>query len=154
MNELADDHIEKAMEAGAFDNLPGAGKPLQLEHDRLVPEEYRLAYRIMRDNDIQPEWIMLQKGIIAATEQARRALWQTAQRYYTVQEKLQGQQDYHSVSQRLAVMDERDEAKEAFRQAAHKINQQVRQFNLKVPFSHLTRDLLDADHEIGRVFPP
>lgn len=153
MNDSTDDPIQKAMAEGAFDNLPGMGKPLNLEHDRLVPEEYRMAYRIMRDNDMQPEWVMIQKEIIQATEDARRALFQTAHYYAGLMTRLAGKTDYQSVSQRLAAMDRRDEAKEKFRQKSQEVNEKIRLFNLKVPFSHLTRDLINADHEISQAFP-
>ena len=41
--------IAEAQTAGAFDDLPGAGKPLDLDDDRLVPEDVRAAYRILRN---------------------------------------------------------------------------------------------------------
>ena len=40
--------------AGAFDDLPGAGKPLDLDDDRLVPEDVRIAYRILRNAGFVP----------------------------------------------------------------------------------------------------
>jgi len=36
---LAEKHICDAQERGEFDNLPGAGAPLTLDDDALVPEE-------------------------------------------------------------------------------------------------------------------
>jgi len=46
--------IREAMKTGAFDNLPGAGKLLNLD-DELTPEHLRLAYKILKDNDLAPE---------------------------------------------------------------------------------------------------
>jgi Domain of unknown function (DUF1992) len=46
---LAERKIAEAIERGEFDDLPGAGKPLELEDDPLVPEELRMAYRILRN---------------------------------------------------------------------------------------------------------
>ena len=46
--------IVEAQAAGAFDDLPGAGKPLDLGDDRLVPEDVRAAYRILRSAGYVP----------------------------------------------------------------------------------------------------
>lgn len=54
LNLIAEQRIEEAMRAGAFDDLPGAGKPLDLDDDRLVPEELRAAYRMLRNAGFVP----------------------------------------------------------------------------------------------------
>jgi hypothetical protein len=46
--------IAEAQRAGVFDDLPGAGKPLDLDDDRLVPEDVRMAYRILRNAGFVP----------------------------------------------------------------------------------------------------
>lgn len=48
LDALAEARIEEALAAGAFDDLPGAGRPLELDDDRFVPEELRAAYRILK----------------------------------------------------------------------------------------------------------
>ena len=48
LDALAEARIEEAIAAGAFDDLPGAGRPLELEDDRLVPEDVRAAYRVLK----------------------------------------------------------------------------------------------------------
>jgi hypothetical protein len=62
---LADKRIEDAMKEGKFDNLPGAGKPLDLEP---IPaeENARLtwwALHILKNNDFTPEEIRWRKAI-------------------------------------------------------------------------------------------
>jgi len=39
--------------------LPGSGKPLDLEDDRLIPEELRLAHRILKNAGYLPKEIQL-----------------------------------------------------------------------------------------------
>jgi len=51
---LVEQRISEAMARGDFDNLPGAGKPLQLDDDTLVPEEERVAFRIMKNAGYLP----------------------------------------------------------------------------------------------------
>ncbi|MEW6118249.1 MAG: DnaJ family domain-containing protein [Nitrospirota bacterium] len=47
--KIAEEKIRTAMEEGAFDNLAGAGKPLHFEDETWVPEDLRLAYRVLRN---------------------------------------------------------------------------------------------------------
>ncbi len=51
---IAESKLAEAALAGAFDNLPGAGKPLHLDDDRLIPEDVRMAYRILRNSGYVP----------------------------------------------------------------------------------------------------
>lgn len=47
---IAERKIEEAIERGEFDDLPGAGHPLDLDDlDPSLPEELRLAYRILKN---------------------------------------------------------------------------------------------------------
>lgn len=51
---LAEQRIREAQEQGVFDNLPGAGAPLKLDDDAMVPEELRAAYRILKNSGYVP----------------------------------------------------------------------------------------------------
>jgi hypothetical protein len=84
IRRVADRRIEEAMREGKFDNLPGAGKPLELE-DMPANEDARLlwwALRLMKQNDVVPEEVrwhkqidQLAERIAAATDEAEvRAL--------------------------------------------------------------------------------
>ena len=75
--------IQQAQRAGVFDNLPGAGRPLDLTEDELVPEDLRMAYRILRNAGCVPAEIEERKEaaslrkLVAATAdtpERRRAL--------------------------------------------------------------------------------
>ena len=46
--------VREAQAQGAFDNLPGAGAPLHLDDDAMVPEELRAAYRILKNAGFIP----------------------------------------------------------------------------------------------------
>ncbi|MDY6831155.1 MAG: DnaJ family domain-containing protein [Thermodesulfobacteriota bacterium] len=61
--KIVEQRIERARREGAFDNLPGAGKPLALEDDRHVPEDLRLAYKILKNAGCLPPEIELRKEI-------------------------------------------------------------------------------------------
>lgn len=51
---IAEERIAEAMEKGDFDNLPGKGKPLDLEDDSRVPEDLRLAYKVLKNAGMSP----------------------------------------------------------------------------------------------------
>ena len=45
---VVEERIREAQKEGAFDNLPGKGKPLQLEDQSLIPEDLRMSYHILK----------------------------------------------------------------------------------------------------------
>jgi Domain of unknown function (DUF1992) len=51
---LAEQKIAEAIANGDFDDLPGSGKPLDLDDDALVPEDLRLAYRLLKNAGFVP----------------------------------------------------------------------------------------------------
>jgi hypothetical protein len=61
---IAEEKIRESMARGEFDNLPGAGKPLVLEDDSMVPEELRVAYKILKNAGCLPPELELRKEII------------------------------------------------------------------------------------------
>lgn len=60
---LVEERIQDAMRRGEFDDLPGAGRPLVLEDDRLVPEEVRAAYRVLKNAGFVPPEILDRREI-------------------------------------------------------------------------------------------
>ena len=52
---IAEERITQAGQAGAFDNLPGQGRPLVFEDDSHIPEELRMAYKLLKNSDYLPE---------------------------------------------------------------------------------------------------
>ena len=46
---ISEDRIKKAYQNGEFDNLPGYGKPLKLEDLSGIPEELRMAYKLLKN---------------------------------------------------------------------------------------------------------
>ena len=51
---LAEQRIAEAVANGELDDLPGAGRPLALHDDAMIPEELRLAYRILKNAGYVP----------------------------------------------------------------------------------------------------
>lgn len=54
LDALVERRIEAAIARGEFDGLPGAGRPLALDDDALVPQELRVAYRVLKNAGCVP----------------------------------------------------------------------------------------------------
>jgi hypothetical protein len=67
LDALAEAGIEEAIEAGSFDDLPGAWRPLELDDERFVPEEVRAAYRILKRAGYVPPEVEARKEIAGLT---------------------------------------------------------------------------------------
>lgn len=63
--KIAERKIAEAMEEGAFEGLKGAGKPLVLEDESHVPEDLRLAFRVLKNAGFLPPELELKKEITA-----------------------------------------------------------------------------------------
>jgi hypothetical protein len=61
--QIAEEKIREAQAKGEFDNLPGKGKPLNLDEDNHVPEELKIAYKILKNSGYIPPELELQKEI-------------------------------------------------------------------------------------------
>ncbi|GFM38512.1 DnaJ family domain-containing protein [Desulfovibrio psychrotolerans] len=51
---MAERHITKAEEQGAFRNLEGQGKPLELQDDSMIPPDLRMAYKLLKNAGYLP----------------------------------------------------------------------------------------------------
>ena len=65
--KIVEERIKKAQQEGEFDNLEGTHKPLKFE-DQQVPEEFRLAHRILKNSGFLPPEVELRKNIRQAED--------------------------------------------------------------------------------------
>ena len=76
---IVEERIRTAQQEGAFDNLSGKGKPLNLEDDSAVPEDLRLTYKVLKNSNCLPiemelrkEYFNLRKLLNAAIDEPTR----------------------------------------------------------------------------------
>ena len=75
--KIAEQRIREAVERGDLDDLPGKGKPLVFEDDSHIPEDLRMAYKILKNAGMTPPEITLRKeiskveGLLAGTTDTR-----------------------------------------------------------------------------------
>ncbi|KEK23415.1 DUF1992 domain-containing protein [Bacillus gaemokensis] len=62
--------IKRAEKSGAFDDLPGKGKPLNIDKNLSYNPEKQL-YKILKDNHVLPRWIELSKEIDHSKEKLK-----------------------------------------------------------------------------------
>lgn len=74
LQAVAERKIQEAIDEGVFDDLPGKGKPLNLDDDPLTPAHLRLANKILKNANVLPDWMQLEKEIESAREEIAR-MW-------------------------------------------------------------------------------
>ena len=65
---IAEQRIAESMRKGEFDNLEGRGKKIVYEDDSMVPEDLRMAYKILKNAGYVPDDFLEEKEIVTATE--------------------------------------------------------------------------------------
>ena len=81
--KIIEARIKKAQDEGAFEDLPGSGQPLHLEDDRHIPDDLRMAYKVLKNADCLPPEVQLRKEI-RTTEDLLAGMTDTAQKYRTI----------------------------------------------------------------------
>ena len=61
--KFIDEQIRKAIDAGEFDNLEGAGKPVSLDDYFNTPEDVRVGYSVLKSSKFIPEEVERLKEI-------------------------------------------------------------------------------------------
>lgn len=62
-DKIVEERIREAQENGEFDNLPGRGEPLPLDDNSHIPEDLRIAYKILKNADCLPPEVQEKKEI-------------------------------------------------------------------------------------------
>ena len=121
---IIDEQIKDAMRKGHFADLPGQGKPLKLEDDSNVPSHLRMAHKVLRDNDLAPDWMAEGQELDAAREKLLA--------------------DIHRVGRGNQAMIE------TLRASAKKYNSKVLSYNLKVPQGVTHKRHLNFEQELNK----
>jgi hypothetical protein len=63
LGRFIEEQIKNAIEAGEFDNLEGAGRPLDLDSYFAAPEDLRMGYSVLKSNKFVPLEVDMLKEI-------------------------------------------------------------------------------------------
>ena len=78
--KIVEERIRRAQRNGEFDDLPGSGQPIRYGNGSLVPEELRLAYKILNNAGCLPPEVELKKEI-RKTEDLLAGVEDAAEKY-------------------------------------------------------------------------
>jgi DnaJ family protein C protein 28 len=136
--------IRDAQERGLFDNLDGAGRPIDWEDESLLDEDWVMAFRLMREQGFAPEWIELHKEIDSELKSARDEI---IRKWSWRSERFAGARE----SQRRYIDAEWQRAYRAFAESIAELNRKIADFNLVVPIVRLQKFKLDLKHELDEL---
>lgn len=140
---LIDQQFRQLIGDGRSTDLPGAGKPLKLDDDVNTPADLRMAHRILRDNDLAPDWMLLGGELEAKREQLLDALRARA-RSYTASQSADPLVAKHAETAWQV-------AQKRFHREVERYNKEVNTYNLKVPPGVNHRAQIKAEREIQRI---
>lgn len=143
-SNLVSRRIEEAMRRGEFDNLPGQGKPQRIQREPFVPEEQQMAFRLLQNNDLTPDWISERKEVLRLKERFQervQAIAQEALTHWHAAADAKRQQEVLAIWQHWLSRWETE---------VQEINRRIQNLNLKQPISHLEVIKLRLDDELRR----
>lgn len=115
------------MQRGDFDNLPGAGKPIQWKDNPLAPEDEKLAFDVLQNNGFTLPWI--EKGREVKAE--RLAFRQTLAQWRRAHPAAAADQVPADIADRLA-----------------RLNKMIMDYNRGVPVEALQVSFVDLNREL------
>lgn len=80
LDQLAEQHIQQAVDNGELNDLPGAGQKLVLDDDSMIPEHLRMAHRILKNAGFTPPSVLDRKSINALSAELERTDDETERR--------------------------------------------------------------------------
>ncbi|MBA2876618.1 DnaJ family domain-containing protein [Thermaerobacillus caldiproteolyticus] len=69
--KIAEEKIREAMKNGEFDDLPGFGKPLEIDDLSHIPEELRIGYLMLKNAGYVSEEVDLKKELMTLEDLLR-----------------------------------------------------------------------------------
>jgi hypothetical protein len=128
---IVEQRIQDGMERGLFDNLRGMGKPLNLDEDQFVPDELKMAFRLLRSTGLAPLWVEMNKEI---REDIARL------------DRLRDYAYHHTQTNPI----ERDHVRHQYLARVMEINSKILSYNIIAPSSHVHLGLLIVEEELAK----
>jgi hypothetical protein len=147
--DIIDEIIRDAQRKGEFSNLPGQGKPLKLDDDANTPSHMRMAYKILKENDLAPDWIEQGRALDRSRALLLETLQSAAREYRgALNDALRSSQPEQ---ERQRVEKAWKRKQETLGNEVKKYNREVLSYNLKVPKGVTHKAVLNADQELGKL---
>ena len=141
--DLVEDLIQEGQERGAFDNLAGRGKPLNLDKN-LYEGERELANALMKEHNVLPVWLVRRNAVQTVIDALRQDLlggWRRHEEAYRL-----AQDDSRRKALSLSWWD----ACRYWERQIVEINKEIDEFNLRRPSDNMELFKLRLDLELNR----
>ncbi|MGH2633015.1 MAG: DnaJ family domain-containing protein [Tepidiformaceae bacterium] len=141
LEQLIETQIQEAMEAGAFDHLPGAGKPLAWSDlERLAGDNW-LGYKVLQNGGMLPEWLGLAREIERDQEQLARL----DERHASLCDSANAEDDWPRYLPGIRVLLSR------YEDAARELRKKQDRFNMSAPSLRSERPAIWVEHHLARL---
>jgi len=137
--------MKKAIEQGEFDNLEGAGKPLDLQENPYEATELHMAHKVLKDNGFVPYWIELGKEIDALKAKFDKEV-DHFKRYTRI---VLGEKRSSGAIRRFEL--KKNDFYTKSRERLEEISKKILDYNLHCPVYTLGRFNIDVDDEMNKV---
>jgi hypothetical protein len=148
---IAERKIQEWIDGGGPSRLSNKGQPLDLTENPFVPHELRMAYRVMKNADVAPDWIEIGREVESHLARCREAhrVFQHAQRNDRFGLRTATAVEATALEARLARR--RDDFVAEHRARLAQANFLIDRFNNACPISGLHRMRLDVERELAAV---
>jgi DnaJ homolog subfamily C member 28 len=133
-----DEQIRRAIQEGQFEDLPGRGRPLQLDEDPFEDPDWRLAHHMLRSAGYSLPWIETRREIEADLDAHRLEIQRAWERHQSAAV------DSDLTRQRW------DQAQVNFREVIAELNKRILSYNLEAPSMQLQLQPINPAREIKR----
>lgn len=134
--------IQNAIDRGAFDNLRGKGKPLNLRENPLVAQEWRMAFSMLEQEGFALPWMEDRKEIEKLLKEALKVLRRTWE--WRVAKLAQG--DASPV-----VEGEWRKAQARFSETVTALNKRIDAYNAQIPADVFYRPRILLERELAAI---
>ena len=140
--KLVEQRLQDAFAKGEFANLPGKGKPLELDEDPLAEPAQWMARHILRNSGMSLPWVEERQRIEEALALATKRLERAWSAYAG---------DRGGELPSPAAESRWQKALATFREDASALNRRIRTYNLTVPHVRFQRCLIEVRREVARL---
>jgi DnaJ family protein C protein 28 len=123
-----EERIQKAIEAGEFENLRGKGQRIEWDENPFAPPEWQLAFHLLRSNGFTLPWIETRRELLAEMAELR---CQTARLRETPPTDLRRGEESAQLEKKIG-----------------ELNQRIRRYNISAPLAHFQLPVLDCKAEL------
>ena len=144
--DLVTEQLDEAAANGAFENLPGKGKPLRLDRFPNEPDDMRMANKLLKDNNLTPTWIGDRKALLAEIEFLRTEMKRRWELTCAGVEAAGSERDALARSWRRSVAD--------WEARIVELNRRIVGLNISLPIWRMELHRLRLDEELKRIGAP